>query len=145
MAADTITAIKKALEELRQPKSMSIYTTQNDMISDLMKDRRLAVEALESLQRENERLNAELKREAELATHMANDCNDEQARAEIAESEVKRLRELLKPFADLAPAYDPTEDDDDVRCWHAESTPTLGDLRRARTALASTGGEHHAE
>lgn len=69
----------------------------------------------------------------------------EKARAEAAEASVKRLRELLKPFADLAPAYDPTEDDDDVRCWHAESTPTLGDLRRARTALASTGGKHHAE
>lgn len=61
------------------------------------------------------------------------------------EARVKLLEEALKPFADLAPSYDPPEDDDDHKCWHAESTPTLGDLRRARTVLASTGGEHHAE
>ncbi len=47
---------------------------------------------LESLQRENERLNAELKREAELATHMANDCSDEQVRANVLENELKRYR-----------------------------------------------------
>lgn len=59
------------------------------------------------------------------------------------EARVESLEAALKPFADLAPSYDPPEDDDDHKCWHAESTPTLGDLRRARNTLASTGGEHH--
>lgn len=92
---------------------------------------------LESLQRENERLSDDVKREAELATHMANDCNDAQARAEAAEAEVKRLRGELAFYSCDSSTCDcisGQEDANSVTCGF-----------RARTALASTGGEHHAE
>ncbi len=142
---------------------------------------------IESLQRENERLGADVKREAELATHMANDCNDAQARAEAAEAEVKRLqaeidrkssmpgdyrywegryrdeaaeneklREALTPFGTVGAVIDGpfgpalfAENDMAFQsgCAWSENgerkTLTWGDFRRARTALASTGGEHN--
>lgn len=49
--------------------------------------------------------------------------------------EIERLRTALAPFARLADAYDPPEHDDHERCW-GRCVPTLGDLRKARAALA---------
>jgi len=132
---DTITAINKAMETLRQPKSMSMFASQGDMLSELLQERKMAASTIESLQRENERL-AGLVRDN--GTPRFNAVCE---RYETAEAEVKRLRDALKPFADIASSYDPPEDDDDQKCWHAESTPTIGDLRRAR-ALSSTGDTH---
>ena len=64
-------------------------------------------------------------------------------------AELQRLRqrnaelvEALEPFAKLANIYDPPEDDDDARAWYRQATPTLGQLRTARNAIAkATGGE----
>lgn len=123
---------------------------------------------LESLQRESEMLRAsrdgyvkqrdeilrlydEMRvsclREAELATHIANDCNDATARVHV-------LEEALRPFARKYEAITPNPKSD----FHnyelvrhpdqmrddelALVTVGIGDIRRARTALASTGGEH---
>lgn len=82
--------------------------------------RALLVATFENLLRENERLSADVEREAELATHMANDCND-------AQSKVKRLRESLLKISD---GYGPNHMSAFCRGI-------------ARTALASTGGEYH--
>lgn len=80
---------------------------------------------------ENERLRDDVKREAELSTHMANDCNDAQA-------EVKRLREALQ---NVMGCYDTP--------LSRRRFPPDGFMKEAintaRTALASTGGEHHAD
>lgn len=150
-----------------------------DSAHDTLPMIRQAQLALERLQSEIEHLSADVKREAELATHMANDCNDAQARAEAAEAEVKRLeaeidrkssmpgdhrywegryrdeaaeneklREALKPFAKfeiselkrrafLQILVCPEGDD------HADNYAPH--FIRARTALAITGGQHHAE
>lgn len=66
-------------------------------------------------------------------------CTNRAAPAEITRlrAEVERLREALKPIAELARHYDPVEDDDHLTPWGA--CPTIGDLRRARKALE--GGE----
>jgi len=65
------------------------------------------------------------------------------------------LRLLLVPFAEEAENWsDSVPDDHKTLCTEPGSSTahpgseayfTVGDLRRARTALASTGGEHHAE
>lgn len=87
---------------------------------------------IESLQRENEELRADVKREAELATHMANDCNDAQA-------EVKRLREALTVIVSEGNKPE-TSIHDQQRNRYSKWAIDI-----AHRALASTGGEHHAE
>lgn len=139
-----------------------------DSANDTLPMIRNAQTALESLQRENEELKSDLSHEASHRQRLQNAlaywmpgvteeieistnrrCGDDAlllvgsegpfddkcwgneaiARAEAAEAEVKRLREALERFL---PYHD------------AEYVPnTLFDI--ARTALASTGGEHHAE
>lgn len=153
-----------------------------DSAHDTLPMIRQAQTALERLQSEIEHLSADVKREAELATHMANDCNDAQARAEAAEAEVKRLKaelalskplysrrqiearvklleEALIPFGHIgddgrgsalpndAPLAVVNANMPDLPQWLAKvrGVITQGDVRRARTALASTGGEHNAE
>lgn len=140
-----------------------------DTITEIENALKLALSTLESLQRENEelqRVNKRLLGEATVHSMEARGANSTIAEiyqiisgargepgnwngaepvrkyVDAAEAKVKRLREALKPFADLARAYDPPEDDDDHRCWHAESTPTICDLRRARVALSGTGDTH---
>lgn len=82
-------------------------------------------------------------------------CREAITRAEAAEAEVKRLRQALKPFAEYktADGYSGTDflrikDEHPILfrdLGSSESALTVGDFRRARTALASTGGEHNAE
>jgi hypothetical protein len=62
-------------------------------------------------------------------------------RDEAAENE--KLRVALKPFADVAKYYDPPEDDENQKLWGISTMPTIGNVRDARQALASTGGDHH--
>lgn len=50
-------------------------------------------------------------------------------------AENERMREALEPFADIASAYDPPENDDDKGAW--ASFVKLGDIRRARSAIAA--------
>ncbi len=91
---------------------------------------------LESLQRENEALKNLIDGDG---------CADPDKidalfrRAETAEAEVKRLRSVLKPMADVAGDVSESWPDD------AQVVTEIGHFRRARTALSSTGGEHHAE
>ena len=149
---------------------------------------------LESLQRENDILRASRDgyakqrdeilrlydeerisciREAKLATDMATDCNDAQARAEAAEAEVKRLQAEIDRKSSMP---------GDHRYWEGRYRDEAAEKERMRealqkvrsefrvefngekiagishdsqslprivgvldTALASTGGEHHAE
>jgi hypothetical protein len=55
-------------------------------------------------------------------------------RARSAEAERDQLREAMKPFADLAEAYDPPDGDDDHTLWDQTQMPTVGMLRDARDA-----------
>jgi len=71
------------------------------------------------------------------------------------QARVKLLEEALKPFAEEAENWsDSVPDDHKTLCTEPGSSTahpgseayfTVGDLRRARDTLASTGGEHHAE
>lgn len=72
------------------------------------------ISTLESLQRENDELRAE----------------------------VNRLREALKPFAEIEPINVYESEDEDA---NGRYILTENQFRFARQALASTGGEHHAE
>ncbi|KJF73189.1 hypothetical protein RP75_13420 [Agrobacterium arsenijevicii] len=63
----------------------------------------------------------------------------QRARAEAAEAEVKRLRSVLGPIAKVAGDISESWPDD------AQFVTEIGHFRRARTALASTGGEHNEE
>lgn len=82
-------------------------------------------------------------------------CREAIARAEAAEAEVKRLCQVLKPFAEAsawnAEGVDLTQGDrpafpSDIDLMNLEGNSlTLCDLFDARDALASTGGEDHAE
>ncbi|WP_107327712.1 hypothetical protein [Agrobacterium pusense] len=103
---------------------------------------------LESLQRENK----EWKRLHDAAQRTVADRNSA-LNAVFAQNEA--LRKLLQPFAAEAENWhDSVPDDHRTLCTEPNSTTahpgseadfTVGDLRRARTALASTGGKHHAE
>lgn len=50
-------------------------------------------------------------------------------------AEIERLREAMTPFAELAGSYDPDDGDGEQRLWDT-NLPKIGDLRRARAALA---------
>jgi cell division septum initiation protein DivIVA len=102
----------------------------------------LRLPTLESLQRENEELRQRLDVGpcGEDAIDIAESAADHlRHRAEAAEAEVKRLRSVLQPMADVAGDVSDSWPDD------AQVVTEIGHFRRARTALASTGGEHHAE
>lgn len=176
--------IKKALEILNQPKSMSMYASQGDMISDLLKDRRLASSTLESLQRDNEELrkgmqttskrlrgaNAAFERERK--HHLENqELNRKlEARAEAAEAEVKRLQAEIDRKSSMPGDHrywegryrDEAAENDRLRgilfkCGsfiadryqegdsEYQVVLLVNDAICSKPALASTGGEHHAE
>lgn len=122
---------------------------------------------LESLQREKEaseatatryaneiiELRGELAKTASLLVVQADRADaaeaelDSRTRAlDEAEAGMKRLRETLHPFAEAADYYSTgvhrTPAPDALPCGPAL---IVAHLRAARTALASTGGEHHAE
>ncbi|MQB37651.1 hypothetical protein DXT97_12695 [Agrobacterium tumefaciens] len=147
------------------------------------------ISALESLQRENEMLRASRDgyvkqrdeilrlydeerisciREAKLATDMAADCNDAQARAEAAEAEVARLQAEIDRKSSMPGDHrywegryrDEADENDRLRgilfkCGSfiadryqegdAEYQVVLlvNDAICRKPALASTGGEHH--
>ncbi len=74
-----------------------------------------------------------------------------EARAEAAEAEVKHLRERLKPFSEFAGVLferNFNRTDSVAEMTDVDNIPHVifaGSFFDARTALASTGGEHHAE
>lgn len=118
---------------------------------------------LESLQRENavlqERtadyptISAKLHDREKARDAEQKSCREAIARAEAAEAEVKRLCQVLKPFAEAsawnAEGVDLTQGDrpafpSDIDLMNLEGNSlTLCDLFDARDALASTGGEDH--
>lgn len=89
---------------------------------------KLLLDRIDRLQRENASL-----RSAQTYTYIGRDgksvlARDLEDRAEAAEAEVKRLRDLVWRAREISrPSIYPT--------WHKD----------ANAALASTGGEHHAE
>lgn len=113
------------------------------------------ISTIESLQAKNEGLlkraataekrlrgaNAAFERERKL--HLENqDLNRKlETRAETAEAEVARLREALKPFAEIDPINVYESEDEDA---NGRYILTENQFRLARKTLASTGGEHHA-
>ena len=109
------------------------------------------ISALESLQRENEASEATATRYAneiiELRGELAKTASllvVQTDRAEAAEADMKHLRETLHPFAEAADYYSTgvhrTPAPDALPCGPAL---IVAHLRAARTAIASTGGEHH--
>ena len=54
-------------------------------------------------------------------------------------SALPELIEALEPFARMAAAYDPDEGDDEDCAWAFNARPTIGQLRKARAALAKAG------
>lgn len=164
MTADTITAIKKALEKVYvggwyvshvKTNGLSVVHSASDSsmfgITAETFEAEYVVAAnpfaisellftLESLQRENERLQAEVDRKSS----MPGDHRYWEGRYRDEAAENEKLREALKPFA-LVAEYDIGDDETD----NDRFTPmtfgncrakllTVGDLRRAR-ALSSTG------
>ena len=110
----------------------------------LHKDLLSLTSTLESLQRENEGLREEL-----TGTQTANQCMMEdfaamKARAEAAEAEVKRYRvALIAAKARMRNCRGAIESDQVV---DKDVHGSLGNgIRDIQKALASTGGEHHAE
>jgi hypothetical protein len=49
--------------------------------------------------------------------------------------ENEKLRAALKPFADIAPKYDPPEGDDDQPLYDTRNFPTIGQIRAAAAAI----------
>ncbi|NTA79918.1 hypothetical protein G6L13_05390 [Agrobacterium tumefaciens] len=98
---------------------------------------------LESLQRENEE-SRELARAFEAEANQLREVSiANRHRAEAAEAGVKRLREELKFYGD---AWCFTTNPKRAGLEWKPKEALLDDCgNRARTALASTGGEHHAE
>lgn len=129
---------------------------------------------LESLQRENAELRKDkdhiAAEKAGIAKNAHNNVEYWKSQAEAAEAEVKRLqaeidrkssmpgdhrywegryreeaednelmRSVLRPMAEVAGDVSESWPDD------AQVVTEIGHFRRARAALASTGGEHHAE
>ena len=92
-----------------------------------------------------EKAEAEEKRLRDLVQEMVLSRSDAQgdyrARAEKAEAEAKKLRAALKPFADVAEAYDPPDGDDHDTAWDHRHAPTIGMLRCARAALNQGGDD----
>nr|WP_278436718.1 hypothetical protein [Brucella anthropi] len=79
-------------------------------------------------------LEADVKREARSSTHNAQDCLDEQLRAEALEAKLAAAERALEPFAEHA--NDRAVDDTG---WRDKETVkivvSIGDLRKARAAL----------
>ncbi|MCZ7501982.1 hypothetical protein [Agrobacterium sp. ST15.13.015] len=90
------------------------------------------VSTLESLQRENKRITALV---SSSEAERVRSCSELLLRAEAAEAEVKRLRSVLQPMAEVAGDVSESWPDD------AQVVTEIGHFRRARTALASTGGK----
>ena len=114
----------------------------NEQIYGLAEEREKWKERAEAAERRLfDAFRAQGKAEGKLAaSEMAGVVRGWKERAESAEAEAERLREALKPFADIAEAYDPPEGDDDDTAWDRRHTPTIGMLRRARVALE--GGDN---
>lgn len=95
---------------------------------------RKSASALEALQRENDRLQAEIDRKSA----MPGDHRYWEGRYRDEAAENERLREALKPFSRIA--------DMEEKAGPADSViVNVARCRDARTALSSTGGEHNAD
>ena len=77
---------------------------------------------------------AQVAANAALIAHALSDLRALLDEVERLTAERDRLAEALRPFAALAGVYDPPDGDDGSVCW--ADLPTIGDLRRARAALA---------
>jgi predicted RNase H-like nuclease (RuvC/YqgF family) len=149
-----------ALEEIKKPlEGRDVATLTNvELVTEISR----LLSTLESLQAKNEGLlkraataekrlrgaNAAFERERKL--HLKNQGLNRklETRAEAAEAEVKRLRDLLRFSHDTLWEINPSNYDHDDVCKLNDASvevilaiaPELGE-----SALASTGGEHNAE
>ncbi|MND69713.1 hypothetical protein D3C80_612010 [compost metagenome] len=105
---------------------------------------------LESLQRENEALRANVTRTRKFSLDMGEACDLAEidadhlrARAEAAEAEVKRLVESGQSFANQVRNIIYRLNGTEFSSTVYERDQFDANLRLARTALASTGGEHN--
>lgn len=157
--------IKKAIEELREDMGYA-YDKGDSRISNILVwcDALNAISpTLESLQRENailqERtadyptISAKLHDREKARDAEQKSCREAIARAEAAEAEVKRLREVLEQIANDAESPQQLYDRNGPQWTGADGNEyedtsyflaKCNELAAsARTALASTGGEHH--
>lgn len=88
-----------------------------------------AADAIERLTRERDDCREDYRRESKIAAGYA-------AALFRAERKIEKLREAIEVFAERAAYYDPIENDDDEHAFVTRFT--IGDLRRARAALAET-------
>ena len=108
-----------------------------DAISQAAAERDAALARAEAAERERDERNARMWETAE-------ELGRTEARANAAEANVAKLREALKPFAMLAHCLDYKNSQwlDHETHWmrvvNFNPEPTVGDLRRARTALQET-------
>lgn len=136
-----------------------------------VEDAEWIIAALESLQRENEALQAQALRDRKLRDEAQHDAllwqysiavdwrppllvtvweqrREAIKRAEAAEAEVKKIRELLQFSYDTLLEINPSNyDHDDVCAMNSASVEVMLAIapELSTQALASTGGEHNAE
>lgn len=128
-----------ALEEIKKPlEGKDIATLTNvELVTEISR----LLSTIESAHAEENRLRA-------IALDMQAGYREAIARAEAAEAEMKRLRDLLRFSHDTLWEINPSNYDHDDVCKLNDASvevilaiaPELGE-----SALASIGGEHHAE
>lgn len=103
---------------------------------------------LESLQRENEELRLRGDGAANMARQMASDCSNAQKSLAELRSAIDPINELLAHLLSMS-AYHisnpPTPDWEFVQVCNGDLRKMIELSDAAEYALASTGGEHHAE
>lgn len=107
----------------------------NKMEADPYAEIRAQQARAEAAEAEVKRLQAEINRKSS----MPGDHRYWEGRYRDEAAENEKLRSVLQPMAKVAGDVSETWPDD------AQVVTEIGHFRRARTALASTGGEHHAE
>ena len=113
-----------------------------------VEDAEWIVSALESLQRENEELRLRGDGAANMARQMASDCSNAQKSLAELRSAIDPINELLAHLLSMS-AYHisnpPTPDWEFVQVCNGDLRKMIELSDAAEYALASTGGEHHAE
>ncbi|WP_209087842.1 hypothetical protein [Agrobacterium tumefaciens] len=141
-------AIKKALEELRAKIGLA-YDQGDNRLSNMAfwsVDLEMVLSTLESLQRENEELREDRDRTARNRDMYKGQVERQAVQIEDFRSETKRLQ--VGVYVETIPAVHLIRvfaDDMNERNWDDKRAYIKQQADRIRTALASTGGEHHAD
>ncbi|QTK78281.1 hypothetical protein AT6N2_C0371 [Agrobacterium tumefaciens] len=144
----SVEAIKKALEELRAKIGLA-YDQGDNRLSNMAfwsVDLEMVLSTLESLQRENEELREDRDRTARNRDMYKGQVERQAVQIEDFRSETKRLQ--VGVYVETIPAVHLIRvfaDDMNERNWDDKRAYIKQQADRIRTALASTGGEHHAD